>query len=350
MSNKANNIKNEVSENASFFDLAEKSLKMLSARSQEIIKKRFGLSKEKSRTLDGIGKDYKITRERVRQIIADSFRKISKNEESKIEFEKALSKIILEIESKSGIIKQSQVLEILSKGDSKEKNAIIFFADGLKGIGSVEINGIIERAWVITENVLEKVKKTNKIAREILEDKKKPIGKTELLEEIYNRISDLSKKEIEDFLDVFSNISKNKFEKWGLAHWPEINPKSTREKIYLILKETRNPLHFSHIAKKIDEHGLSKKKAHPQTVHNELIKDTRFILIGRGIYALAEWGYSKGTVRDVLKKILSEKGQIEKPEILDEIFKVRRIKTATVMINLNNSKYFSKVGNSYKIK
>lgn len=334
----------------SFFDLAEKSLKSLSLRSQEIIKKRFGLFEDKSKTLDGIGKDYKITRERVRQIIADSFRKISKNEESKKEFNKALDRIILEIELKSGIIKQSQILAKLGEGDLKEKNAMVFFAECLKGIKAIEIKGLIEKAWIASEDVLEKVKKINNIAGQILENKKNPISKKELIEKIYRDNSEISKKEIEDFLEILSSISQNKFGKWGLFSWAEINPKSTKEKIYLILKETKKPLHFSQIAQKIDEYKLSKKKAHPQTVHNELIKDSRFVLIGRGIYALAEWGYSKGTVREVLKKILSEKSPLNKENILQEIFKARKVKIATVMINLNNPKFFIKQGDLYRIK
>jgi DNA-directed RNA polymerase delta subunit len=117
------------------------------------------------------------------------------------------------------------------------------------------------------------------------------------------------------------------------------------------LKEKNQPLHFTQIAHLIDEYKLGKKKAHPQTVHNELIKDDRFVLIGRGIYALAEWGYSEGTIKDVIKEILAKSDRpLEKEEILKEVFRIRKVKKATVMINLNNSSIFEKRDNSYTIK
>jgi DNA-directed RNA polymerase delta subunit len=349
--NKNMALKTEKSERHSFFDLANSILESLSERPREIIKKRFGLLGEKEiKTLDSIGKEYKITRERVRQIIADSFRKISKDEKAIEKFAKAENKIILEISGRSGIIKQNEVLMKLSGGDEKERNAAVFFAGCIKNIKTLESKGLIKKAWAVSEDILEKIKEIDQIARQVLEGKKVPIGKKELIEEIFKKISSADKREIEDFLEVLLIVSQNKFGKWGLSFWAEINPKSAKDKIYLILKEIGKPLHFSQIAKKIDEHGLSKKKAHPQTIHNELIKDDRFVLIGRGIYALAEWGYSKGTVREVLEKILTEKGTLTKGEILQEILKIRKVKETTVMINLNNSKFFVKESGLYKIK
>ncbi|HAV11549.1 MAG TPA: hypothetical protein DCX32_03320 [Candidatus Moranbacteria bacterium] len=100
-------------------------------------------------------------------------------------------------------------------------------------------------------------------------------------------------------------------------------------------------MHFKDIAEEIDKSGLNKKKTHPQTVHNELIKDKKFVLVGRGIYALAEWGYEKGTVKDVLEDILKKyPAAMTREEIIKEVLKVRQVKKSTVIINLNN--YFKK--------
>jgi DNA-directed RNA polymerase delta subunit len=154
-----------------------------------------------------------------------------------------------------------------------------------------------------------------------------------------------------NLLEVMAGFAKNAFDKWGLFDWKEINPKGTREKIYIVLKERNKPLHFVEIAEHIDKYQLSKKKAHPQTVHNELIKDDRFVLIGRGIYALKEWGYQEGTVKDILKDILKKsKKPLTKDEILEQVFKMRKVKKSTVMINLNNSLHFMKEKNQYSIK
>ncbi len=286
----------------------------------------------------------------MRQIISDSIRRISKNENVKTKFDKAQIKIVLEINAKSGIIKQSEILFKLSGGDPKEKNAVAFFANCIKNIKISELKGIIEKVWVISEDMLEKIKETHDVAIQVLEEHKSPVEKKELVEKVSKKNLGASKKEVEDFLEVLLAISQNKFGKWGMTTWPEIKPKSAKDKIYLVLKEFGNPLHFSQIAKKIDEHGLSKKKARPQTIHNELIKDNRFVLIGRGIYALAEWGYSKGTVREVIKEILKEKGPLDKDAILNEVSKIRKVKKETVVINLNNPKFFIREGNLYKVK
>ena len=146
-------------------------------------------------------------------------------------------------------------------------------------------------------------------------------------------------------------IKKGNFGKWGLKKWDEISPKGTREKIYLILKETGRPLHFKEIAGLIDKYKLNKKKkSHPQTVHNELIRDKRFILVGRGIYALSEWGYKRGTVKEVIEDILMKnKEPMERETIIEKILEARKVKKSTVMINLNN--FFERVGkNRYSIK
>jgi DNA-directed RNA polymerase delta subunit len=199
---------------------------------------------------------------------------------------------------------------------------------------------------------LDKVKDVEEASLEILEKGKKTLSLDELVEAVEKELKEknITSSEIRSYLRVLAKIRSNRFEKWGITKWPEIEPKNTRDKIYLILKENRKPLHFREIAEKIDEFGLSKKKAHPQTVHNELIKDKRFVLIGRGIYAVAEWGYSKGTVRDVLREILEKNGPLSKEEIFKEVFKKRKVKKATVMINLNNSQFFVKKGNIYSLK
>jgi hypothetical protein len=86
-------------------------------------------------------------------------------------------------------------------------------------------------------------------------------------------------------------------------------------------------------------------------VHNELIKDSRFVLIGRGIYAMREWGYQEGTIKNVIKDILSKSEKpLGKEEILEKVMKIRKVKKATVMINLNNKREFAKNNGLYCIK
>jgi DNA-directed RNA polymerase delta subunit len=147
-------------------------------------------------------------------------------------------------------------------------------------------------------------------------------------------------------------VQQNVFSKWGLYTWSDIKPRGTREKAYLVLKNKKKPMHFRQIATLIDEAGLHSKhsQSHPQTVHNELIKDERFVLVGRGIYALKDWGYAPGTVKEVIHDILSKNGvPMKKQEIIEAVLKVRQVKTTTIAINLNT--FFEKSASGlYSIK
>jgi len=89
-----------------------------------------------------------------------------------------------------------------------------------------------------------------------------------------------------------------------------------------------------------------------QTVHNELIKDSRFVLVGRGIYALEEWGYYPGQVKDVILRVLREERKpITKEEILEKVLEQRLVKENTILLNLSNKKYFERdVQGKYKVK
>jgi hypothetical protein len=131
----------------------------------------------------------------------------------------------------------------------------------------------------------------------------------------------------------------------GLSSWPEVNPKNVRDKIYFVLKKEGKPVHFETLAKKINEEKFTKKTVVKATVHNELIADSRFVLVGRGIYALSEWGYKPGTVKDIIANILSSKNDgMRSEEIVNEVLKQRTVKKNTILINLQTKKSFKKVG------
>ena len=99
-------------------------------------------------------------------------------------------------------------------------------------------------------------------------------------------------------------------------------------------------MHFTEVAKEIEK--LFGKKAHTATCHNELIKDSRFVLVGRGLYALSNWGYAGGVVRDVVRDVLRKNGALTKQEIIDKVLKERYVKPNTILVNLQNPKYFKK--------
>jgi hypothetical protein len=132
--------------------------------------------------------------------------------------------------------------------------------------------------------------------------------------------------------------------RWGLVKWPMVNPKNIRDKIYVILKEHGKHMHFNEIAAAIKDSDFKRKDVTTQAIHNELIKDKRFVLIGRGIYALKEWGYKKGTVADIISEVLREANEpLHRDEIVKRVLKSRFVKETTILLNLQGKQQFKRV-------
>lgn len=333
-----------------FFQWAQELLKELNERSQEIIKKRFGIFNGGPETLEKIGQDYKITRERVRQIIVDSSKKITKKKDN-LNFKKAEEKIVCTIEDNSGIISEEDLIEVLGSADVTEANSINFFGILSDRVLMAEEKGWLRKSWFLSKTVLDRVKIVEKIISEIFKKEEKLLTQSQVVKKVLAADKSFSDKEVADYMSVLENIKANKFGRWGMANWKEVSPKGTQDRIHIVLKEKGEPLHFTEIAEFIDKYNLGKRKSHPQTVHNELIKDERFVLIGRGTYALAEWGYERGTVNDVLLKILGDnEGSLHREDILKKVMEIRKVKKSTVMINLNNSGHFIKEDEHYSLK
>ena len=142
-------------------------------------------------------------------------------------------------------------------------------------------------------------------------------------------------------LEVSRKIEPNNFSDYGLVGWSEITPKGVKDKAYTVFRKANKPLHFRQVAELINQAQFSDKRlAHPQTVHNELIKDTRFVLVGRGLYALREWGYEAGTVRDLIVNLLKNNGALHKEAIVQSIMGQRQVRENTILVNLQNRRYF----------
>ena len=86
----------------------------------------------------------------------------------------------------------------------------------------------------------------------------------------------------------------------GLISSQSFNPQSPKGLI----------LNFREISEAINRTNFVGRAAHPQTVHNELIKDPRFVLVGRGIYGLSEHGFKPGIAREIISQILKEEGPL----------------------------------------
>jgi DNA-directed RNA polymerase delta subunit len=103
-------------------------------------------------------------------------------------------------------------------------------------------------------------------------------------------------------------------------------------------------MHFSKIAESIKDSSFKRKDVTTQAIHNELIKDSRFVLIGRGIYALNSWGFSRGTVADIITDVLKKSSEpLHRDEIVKRVLKSRQVKETTILLNLQSKDQFKRV-------
>lgn len=319
-------------------------------REKEIISRRFGLNGSKE-TLEQIGDMLSITRERVRQLEkAILIRLRVCSEEGEIPELAAAEKIIIRNLTETGRIARVSTLadKIYGKSTaSKERSSLIFLGDISSALTTIDENDNYYAAIGIAEygSTSEIKKKVDEIVS-VIKKNKKPMT----LDELDSKLN----YEHPSHIEAIASISKQLAVLnglWGLAKWPTVNPKNIRDKIFVVLENKKEPMHFADIAKAISESDFKRKNVTVQAIHNELIKDERFVLIGRGIYALDSWGYKKGTVSDIIKNILEKAGKpLTREEIVKEVLHSRKVKETTILLNLQNKKYFEKVGkNSYKL-
>lgn len=331
-------------------DIVREILQNLKERDRQILSHRYGLDGKDIKTLAAIGQEQNLTRERVRQIEKDLMRQLKKSS-SKFPSFTATKEFILNIVSEHGrIIAEENLLLNLNIRDEQEKNAVIFLLNLIEELDNF-IHENYKKNWVMVlfkEDLLHKFVDQGK---EIITKKEKPLQTDEFLAhfketDFYkDNETELNDKTIVNFLELAVEIEKNVFGEFGLSHWKEIVPKDVGDKAYLVMKYHKKPEHYSAITEMINKAKFDSKTAYKETVHNELIKDQRFVLIGRGIYALAEWGFKPGVVSDVISEVLKNYGQpMPKEKIIEEILKVRQVKKNTILVSLSNKKLFKKVG------
>ena len=327
-------------------------------RTKEVIARRFGLKDGQRHTLEAIGQDYKITRERVRQI-EESGLAVLRQEKIAAKFQPVLD-LLAEHLSEYGDFKRedslfndlnfvcfpSKEIERLREEDPIELNrchaAFYLFMTLGRRFERVPESDHFHTAWAGNKESVKKAKKTLDSVVKYLDGKKTVLKDFELVGAVKNLHPELSDKAISSYIDASKNIERNHLGQYGMAKWPEISPKGVKDKAYIILKSAGHPLHFSEVTSLINKSIPSARPAYIQTVHNELIKDPRFILVGRGLYALSEWGYQPGTVLETISGILKKEGPLSKQEILKKVLEKRIVKENTVLINLQNKKFFER--------
>src|SRR3989344_30809 len=318
----------------------------LDQRQRDVVLGRFGLKGGKQ-TLAAIGKKYHLTRERVRQIEGAALFLIKKTSEKSID--KIAETAISVLKKFGGVRKEEDLLNDLRtvlKDNKINRWQLRFIFEVVDGVKFHRNDKYFHDFWYLSDESFEKSKNfINKLAK-FISDKKEEAITHKKFDNFFAPI--IKSHNLNDVIAFnYASISKkfkiSPFGEFGLSHWDEINPKTIGAKTYLILKRHRKPLHFTEIAKHINVVKFDSRSALPQTVHNELIKDPRFVLVGRGMYGLSEFGLKPGAAKEVIARILKNKGPLSKEEVVDLTLQERFLQPNTILLNLQNKKQFKKM-------
>lgn len=323
---------------------------VLTEKEAMVIRRRFALQGQPKQTLEKIGKHFKVTRERIRQIEGIALSKLRRTvRTTKLNEVNELAKSILRIHG--GLMREDELISQVLKrmpNSTELDGAVLRLSFSIDSeMNSSGHSGTFVPFWRLESLAMEDVSLIVDHIVKILKKRKSCMKKEELISAVQalNLFKDrIPGKELITSSFTIDERLREIDDGWGLTEWRFVRPRSIRDKVEIILRKAGTPLHFMEIANRIREARFDHKNVTVQAVHNELIRYPQFVLVGRGLYALHEWGYEPGTVADVIETILKEKGPLSKKEIIAEVAKQRTVKVGTISLNLQKMPYFVRVG------
>lgn len=329
---------------------------VLTNKEKDVIVQRFSLDNKPRRTLESIGQHFSVTRERIRQIEKIALGKLRRTvQTTKLNLVNDVADKV--INEHGGVLLEvklvSEILNFIRSVEDVDANIIRLALSINSNMEKVEKTNVYSPFWrlkaidlVLITTVINTGIKILKKKGDVITDAKLV---TQIRQALDEKLSNYTDPMIVAALEVDKRIKRVEGG-FGLMIWRHINPRSIRDKAYIILKKEDKPLHFVEIANKISEAGFDKKVVTVQAVHNELIRYDQFVLVGRGLYALKEAGYKKGTVAEVIEDLLRQKSTMTKQEIMEGVLKQRHVKKGTISLNLQKNPQFVRVGRAvYKL-
>ena len=274
-------------------------------RALQIIIKHNGLDSDKKMTYEELGELMGgISRQRVEQIHKECM-SLLKNSVFLINKKELFKHIRDTIESLGSVVAEDTLLSSFSK-EKKHQNSLHFVLTLSKRFMYFEESDEVKACWSLQSKIYSNICLSLKRIALL-------IGDNDLLPEermikisssFFGNIAFKNDENILNWLLISKKIGKNEFNDWGKTTSSLICPRGVGDYAYLMFKKQKEKklMHFREVVDAIT--NTFGKKVHYATCHNELVKDPRFALVGRGIYALSEWGYKKGTAKDFIIEIL----------------------------------------------
>jgi hypothetical protein len=327
----------------------------LNDRQQEVLAGRFGLEKSgKKLTLAALGNRYGVTRERVRQIETTGLAALREHIEADPAGTAVLAASRKYLKEQGGVAPREALLaEARAALPGITQNHMSLIAEATKAFAEHQGDKDFHPFYYLTKEDFKSAAAFVKDWAQHLRSRKGDVlsGKYQAYFADFVKKQSVPSAHAENYLAVSKRVGKNPYGDRGLTEWAEVNPRTVRDRIYLVMMKQGEPIHFRTIAKLINDAKFSSRLASAPTVHNELIKDKRFVLVGRGTYALAENGYEPGTAREVIHRILRKNGPLRPKDIMLAVQKERLFKENTILVNLQNKSHFLRRSDgTYKVR
>src|SRR5581483_8672142 len=311
-------------------------------REREIVPRRYGRFDRKE-TLEQIGELLGITRERVRQLEKAVMHRLrtAAEEGSVPHIADIQARLVTELEELGGVACISALTDKIAANNSRDEQSRLAFLARLCP-QLIVIDEDNDFHLCVASADLHDEKQMKKLVATLIDVIKKG-GEATPIEAVATKAGLQSANHAKALAHTSKHLATLNG-RWGLIKWPMVNPKNIRDKIYVILSQGARHMHFNEIADAIKQSEFKRKDVTTQAIHNELIKDDRFVLIGRGIYALKEWGYQRGTVSDIITDVLRAAGEpLHRDEIVKRVLKNRYVKETTILLNLQGKPQFKRI-------
>lgn len=329
--------------------------KNLTEKERDVIRRRYGLHGQDEETLEQIGKRYVVTRERIRQIENAAVAKMHQAKGAADVIRPVERLLVNTLTTHGGVMEEQAFLQhaLTHAGSAQDQRRALqflltrIFRDAFEYVSD---QPDFRPAWKLRAQSFDLARRAVAGLIQTVTAAGAPIAREKLIDQF--RSSTIATEHagwftddvIQSYLGLSSGISRNPFGEYGLSSWGMIVPKRMNDKIFLVLSKHGKPLHFTEITRLINEAGFDHRQAYPPTVHNELILNPQYVLVGRGIYALKDWGFKPGVVADVIVSILKASPEpLDREKIIATVLEQRFVKRNTVLLALTNKKLFHRL-------
>jgi len=318
-------------------------------KEQLVLVRKFGLlTGGKEVPLQRIGKDYNLTRERVRQIEAQALMRVRRLMVGNAMYIDLIEDAKKMLRDEGGIlIEDSMINKIINLKKyefTRQEIKLILVSDF--DMTYLKRNKNFNKCFYIDPLFEDFLTIAALYTKDYFKKRGESVDiyefathlKTEFSKK-YDQITFLKNDQF--FLNFFTSLRDIKLfdGKLGTADFVDVHPKTIKLKILYTMRRMAKPVHFQELPAKIMEH-FPAKNIKVNTVHNELVKNNDyFVNLGLGLYGLKEWGFKWGTVVDIIARIFQQhKRPMSVKEISKELLKEKMVSPNTILLNLQKYK------------